>query len=195
MSQNQEFFNKVRFSLCKDRDKTITSWVKFMKIAPTFHKIDRNNSIEFLKTLFIGIIAQYFMGLKDTSKHSILYGENNNPNENPGQILNRFENEIRKEFWGEDWEANFQQEVKRKRMKNLKKLTRFEVCDLCYLRHTHVGSKNYVIKCEFDNDENVVGYYNDLYFKKKSNLLIQDFESVRSRSRSLFNTRICNGGG
>lgn len=22
-------------------------------------------------------------------------------------------------------------------------------------------------KCEFDNDENVVGYYNDLYFKKK----------------------------
>ena len=48
-----------------------------------------------------------FLGLKDTSKHGMLYGENNNPKENPDQILNRFENEIRKEFLGEDWEANF----------------------------------------------------------------------------------------
>ena len=136
-----------------------------------------------------------FLGLKDTSKHGMLYGENNNPKENPDQILNRFENEIRKEFWGEDWEANFQQEVKRKRMKNLKKLTRFEICDLCYLEAYTCSFKKLCYKCEFDNDENVVVYYNDLYFKKKSNLLIQDFESVRSRSRSLFNTRICNGGG
>ena len=32
--------------------------------------------------------------LKDTSKHRILYGENNDPNENQEQILNKFENEI-----------------------------------------------------------------------------------------------------
>ena len=97
----------------KDRDKTITAWVKSMKMALAFHKIDRDNCIEFLKTSFIGIVSHWFMGLKDTNKNRILYGENNYRNENFDQVLNRFENEIRKEFLGEDWEIDFQQEIKR----------------------------------------------------------------------------------
>ena len=54
------------------------------------------------------------MGLNNTDKNKILYGENNYQNESFDQVLNRFENEIRKEFLGEDWETNFQQEMKRK---------------------------------------------------------------------------------
>ena len=79
-----------------------------MKIALAFHRINRNMSIGFLKTSFIGILAQWFMGLKDTSKHGKQYGEYNDPTENPDQILNRFENEIRKVILRENYEADFQ---------------------------------------------------------------------------------------
>ena len=79
-------------------------------------------------------------------------------------------------------------------MKNLKKLTRFEICDLCYLEAYTCSFKKLCYKCEFDNDENAVGYYNDLHLKKISNLLIRDFASARLRPKSLFNTWICNGG-
>ena len=48
------------------------------------------------------------MGLNDNHKNRILYGENNDRNESVDQVLNRFENEIRKEFLGEDWETDFQ---------------------------------------------------------------------------------------
>ena len=53
-----------------------------MKIVFEFHKIDRNNSMEFLKTSFIGIVAQWFMGLKNISKYKILHGKNHDLNEN-----------------------------------------------------------------------------------------------------------------
>ena len=79
-----------------------------MKTAFVFNKIDMNNSIEFLETSFVGIVSHSFMGLNDNNKNKILYGENNNQNESLDQVLNRFENEIRKEFLGEDWETGFQ---------------------------------------------------------------------------------------
>lgn len=40
----------------KNRDKIITTWVKSMNIALTFHNLDRYNNIEFLKTLTIVIV-------------------------------------------------------------------------------------------------------------------------------------------
>lgn len=42
----------------KDKDEIISNWVKSMKIALAFHKKDRNNSIEFLKTSFTKIVGQ-----------------------------------------------------------------------------------------------------------------------------------------
>ena len=73
-----------------------------MKKAFAFNKIDRNNGIGFLKTSFIGIVSHWFMELKDTDKNKILYGENNDHDESLDQVVNKFENEIRKEFLGED---------------------------------------------------------------------------------------------
>ena len=58
-----------------------------------------------------------------------MYKENNDSDE----ILDIFENEIRKEFLGEEYEADFQQEIKRKRMENVMKLARLEIYDICYL--------------------------------------------------------------
>ena len=63
-----------------------------MKMTFAFNKIDRNNGIEFLKTLFIGIVSHWFMGLKDTDKNKISYGEDNDQNKTLDQVLNRFEN-------------------------------------------------------------------------------------------------------
>ena len=85
----------------------ITAWVKSMNMTFAFHKIDRDNCIEFLKTSFIGIVSHWFMGLNNTDKNKILYGENNYQNESFDQVLNRFENEIRRELLGEDWETDF----------------------------------------------------------------------------------------
>ena len=79
-----------------------------MKIALAFYNLERNNSIEFLKTSFTGIVAQWYIRLKQNIENKILYGENANENKTQEQILNIFENEIRKEFLGEDWEAGFQ---------------------------------------------------------------------------------------
>ena len=123
-----------------------------MKMALAFHKIDRDNCIEFLKTSFIGIVSHWFMGLKDTNKNRILYGENNDRNENFDKVLNRFENEIRKEFLGEDWEIDFQQEIKRKRMENVMKLTRLEICNICYFEKYTCSFEQFYYKCEFDKD-------------------------------------------
>ena len=135
-----------------------------MKIAFVFHKVDRNNSIEFFKTLFIGIVAQWFMGLKDTSKHRILYGENNNPNKNIDQILNRFENEIRKEFLGEYQEADFQQEVKRKKDGKCNEANKAQNTLYIYLKDYICSFEELYYKCQFDSDENTIQYYNCLYF-------------------------------
>ena len=58
-----------------------------MKKAFAFNKIDRNNGIGFLKTSFIGIVSHWFMGLKDTDKNKISYGEDNDQNKNLGSSL------------------------------------------------------------------------------------------------------------
>ena len=71
-----------------------------MKMTFAFHKIDRDNSIEFLKISFIGIVSHWFMGLNDNHKNRYFI-ENNDQNESVDQVLNRFKNEIRKEFLGE----------------------------------------------------------------------------------------------
>ena len=104
--------------------------------------------------------------LKDTSKHRILYGENNDLDENQEHILNRFENEIKRKFLREDWEADFQQEIKRKRMENVMKLTMLEICDICSLKAYICSFEEINYKWEFDSDENIVEYYNDLHFIK-----------------------------
>ena len=109
------------------------------------------------------------MGLNNTDKNKILYGENNYQNESFDQVLNRFENEIRKEFLWEDWETDFQQEIKRKRMENVMKLTRLEICNICYLEEYTCSFEELYYKCEFDKNENTICYYNDLYFIKIPN--------------------------
>lgn len=91
----------------KDKDKIITAWVKSIKIALAFYNLERNNSIEFLKTSLIWIVAQWYMGLKQDNKTKILYGENPNENEMQELIVNRYENEIIIEFLREDWESGF----------------------------------------------------------------------------------------
>lgn len=78
-----------------------------MKITLAFHQLEGNNSIEFLKTSFIWIVAQWYMGLKQDNKTKILYGENPNENEMQELIVNRYENEIIIEFLREDWESGF----------------------------------------------------------------------------------------
>ena len=137
-----------------------------MKMSFAFNKIYRNNGIEFLKTSFIGIMSHWFMGLRDADKKKMLYGENNDRNERMDQVLNRFESEIRKEFLGEDWENDFQQEIKRTRMENVMKLTRLEICNICYLEEYTWSFEELYYKCEFVKDESIVCYYNDLYFMK-----------------------------
>ena len=140
-----------------------------MKMAFAFHKIDTDNRIEFLKISFIRIVSHWFMGLNDNHKNRILYGENNDRNESVDRFLNRFENEIRKEFLGEDWETDFQQEIKRKQIENLMKLTRLEICNICYLEEYTCSFEELYYKCEFNKDEDKICYYHDPYFVKKPN--------------------------
>lgn len=92
----------------KDIDKIIIASIESMKFTLAFYNLDWNNFIELLKTSFIGIIAQWYMGMKEINKNKILYLEDPNSNETQKQILNRFENEIGIKFLGEDWEAGFE---------------------------------------------------------------------------------------
>ena len=86
------------------------------------------------------------MGLNDDNKNKILYGENNDQNESLDQVLNRFESE----FLGEDWETDFQQEIKRKMMENIIKLIRIEICNICYLEEYTCSFEELYYKCEHD---------------------------------------------
>lgn len=56
-----------------------------MKITLVFHKFDRNNGVEFLKTSFTGIVAQWNMGLRKDNENKILHGKNPKPNETQEQ--------------------------------------------------------------------------------------------------------------
>ena len=51
-------------------------------------------------------------------------------------------------------------------MENVMKLTRLEICDMCSLKAYICSFKKLYYKCEFDSNENIVEYYNDLHFIK-----------------------------
>ena len=167
-------------------DEVITEWVKALLIYQGVTRTDGDSLKTFLPLTLSGKVADWFQALPTETKAQYLGGTTTNDAQT---IINTLENEIRREFLGEDYAQHRQAEKRIKKQKYLTMLYNLQICDINYFDAYTCEFEKYYYKAEVSSSvQNSLNFHNDMFFTKLpypwSDLLLSKWKAAERPTRT-----------
>ena len=124
-------------------DDVVKEWVKALLIYTGVTRTDGEELKTFIPLTLSGKVVDWFTALPEETKVRYLGGNTTNDNKT---IINTIENEIRREFFGEDYAQHRLNEKRIKKQKYLTMLYNLQICDINYFVHMYASLKNIILK-------------------------------------------------
>jgi len=140
-------------------DDVIKEWVKALLIYTGVTRTDGEELKVFIPLTLSGKVADWFAALPEETKVRYLGGTTTNDNKT---IINTIENEIRREFLGEDYAQHRLNEKRIKKQKYLTMLYNLQICDINYFDAYVCEFEKYYYKAEIASaTQNALNFHNE----------------------------------
>jgi len=154
----------LNINCVSNTDEVIKEWVKALLINTGVTRTDGEELKEFIPLTLSGKVADWFTALPEETKVWYLGGATTNDNKT---IINTIENEIRREFLGEDYAQHCLNEKRIKKQKYLTMLYNLQICDINYFGAYVCEFEKYYNKAEIASaTQNALNFHNDMFFTK-----------------------------
>jgi len=145
-------------------DEVIKDWVKALLIYQGVTRTEVDSLNTFIPLTISGKVYDWITTLLEETEAQYLRGTTTN---DPKTIINTIENEIRREFFGEDYTQHRLDKKQEKKQKYLTMLYGLQICDInCFDAYVCEFEKYYYKASISLANKNSLNFHNDVFFIK-----------------------------